>query len=311
MGLNESLVSFPLPSSSVSLSFSADLSHESIFGGLPSFGLDNLPSPYGLALDSTVQYTPEFGHQGLTVPEQGLEVSDCPAFCGVGEGIGSGGDGSPLEDFGLFIDEEGRGDYQTEGTEQEDSNFSPADLSCLMFSPSAGMELGAINSPLEDHLGCREGPSETSTNYNFRSSEQPVIPSTIPSPGTSTSHSNCRSTFHTPPSQNLNVMSTTAPTTSAASLSALASATGSTSTTTAVDATAGEDLEVARKRYRNTLAARKYRQKRLDRIKELEMSLKAVSKERDELRLRLVRQEAETATLKEMLRMKGGAADGG
>ena len=41
------------------------------------------------------------------------------------------------------------------------------------------------------------------------------------------------------------------------------------------------------------------------------MSLKAVSKERDELRLKLARQEAETATLKEMLRMKGGAADGG
>ena len=154
--------------------------------------------------------------------------------------------------------------------------------------------------------------SLASTSYNFHSSEQPVIPNTIPSPGTSISQSNCRSTFHTPPSQNLNVTSATVPTTSAASLSTLASATGSTSTTATIDTTAaGEDLEAARKRYRNTLAARKYRQKRLDRIKELEMSLKAVSKERDELRLRLARQEAETATLKEMLRMKGGAADGG
>lgn len=302
MGLNESLVSFLLPSS-VSLSPSADLGHEPMFGGLPSSGLDILPSHYGLVLDSTLQYAPEFSHQGLTFPEQGLAASDCPAF--------GGGDGSPLEDFGLFIEEEGPGDYQTERTGQEDSNFSPADFSCLMFSPSAGTELGAINSPLEDHLGCHEGLSETSTSYNFHSSEQPVIPSTIPSPGTSTSHSNCRSTFHTPPSQKLNVTSATVPTTSAASLSTLASATGSTSTTATVDTTAGEGLEAARKRYRNTLAARKYRQKRLDKIKELEMSLKAVSKERDELRLRLARQEAETATLKEMLRMKRGAADGG
>ena len=41
------------------------------------------------------------------------------------------------------------------------------------------------------------------------------------------------------------------------------------------------------------------------------MSLKAISKERDELRLKLARQEAETATLKAMLQMKGHADDGG
>ena len=153
MGLNESLVSFLLPSSSVSLSPSADLGDEPMLRGLPSSGLDILPSPYDLVLDSTVQYVPELNHQGLTVPEQGLAASDCPAF--------GGGDGSPLEYFGLFIDEEGREDYQTGGTVQENTNFSPADFSCLMFSPPAGMELGAINSPLEDHLGCHEGLSES------------------------------------------------------------------------------------------------------------------------------------------------------
>lgn len=65
-----------------------------------------------------------------------------------------------------------------------------------------------------------------------------------------------------------------------------------------------EDPEVVVKRQRNTIAARKYRQKRLDRIQELEDALKAMTRERDELRLRLARQEAETAALREMMQMK-------
>ena len=68
--------------------------------------------------------------------------------------------------------------------------------------------------------------------------------------------------------------------------------------------TASESPAAALKRHRNTLAARKYRQKRLDRIAELEMALDAMTRERDELRLRLARQEAETSTLKEMLKLK-------
>ncbi|KAJ2906214.1 Cross-pathway control protein 1 [Zalerion maritima] len=57
------------------------------------------------------------------------------------------------------------------------------------------------------------------------------------------------------------------------------------------------------KRQRNTLAARKYRQKRLDRIKELEDALETVSKERDDLKLKLARQEAESETLRGMMGM--------
>jgi len=64
------------------------------------------------------------------------------------------------------------------------------------------------------------------------------------------------------------------------------------------------DAEAALKRQRNTLAARKYRQKRLDRIKELEDALENMTRERDDLKLRLARQEAETAVLKEMMRLK-------
>jgi hypothetical protein len=59
------------------------------------------------------------------------------------------------------------------------------------------------------------------------------------------------------------------------------------------------------KRQRNTLAARKYRQKRIDRISELEDAVDKLKSERDELRIKLARQEAETAALKEMLRARG------
>lgn len=69
------------------------------------------------------------------------------------------------------------------------------------------------------------------------------------------------------------------------------------------DASDGDD-DAAIKRHRNTLAARKYRQKRLDRIKELEDALEDVTRDRDDLRIRLARQEAETEALKTMMKMR-------
>ena len=72
----------------------------------------------------------------------------------------------------------------------------------------------------------------------------------------------------------------------------------------ATDKTKAEDPDTVLKRQRNTLAARKYRQKRLDRISELEDALARVTRERDALALRLARQEAETAAMKEILQMK-------
>lgn len=65
-----------------------------------------------------------------------------------------------------------------------------------------------------------------------------------------------------------------------------------------------EDAQVAIKRHRNTMAARKYRQKRLDRISDLEQALGEVTGERDELKLQLARREAEVAALREMLSKK-------
>ncbi|KAH9896175.1 hypothetical protein F4778DRAFT_783456 [Xylariomycetidae sp. FL2044] len=66
------------------------------------------------------------------------------------------------------------------------------------------------------------------------------------------------------------------------------------------------DPLTALKRQRNNVAARKYRQKRIDRITELESELKGVKQERDDLRLRLARQEAEAAALRSMLQMNSG-----
>lgn len=63
------------------------------------------------------------------------------------------------------------------------------------------------------------------------------------------------------------------------------------------------DPELALKRQRNKVAAQKYRQKKLDRISELELEVAEVKSERDELRIQLAKQEAETAALREMLKL--------
>lgn len=57
-----------------------------------------------------------------------------------------------------------------------------------------------------------------------------------------------------------------------------------------------------RKRQRNTEAARRYRQRKVDRLVELEEALAAVMKEKDDLRLKLARAEAEVDVLRGMIR---------
>lgn len=56
-----------------------------------------------------------------------------------------------------------------------------------------------------------------------------------------------------------------------------------------------------RKRERNTEAARRYRQRRVDHVSELEDALAAMTKERDDLRLKLARSEAEADVLRDMV----------
>lgn len=63
------------------------------------------------------------------------------------------------------------------------------------------------------------------------------------------------------------------------------------------------DADIIVKRQRNNIAAKKYRQKKIDRIEELEAEVDEIKKERDELRIQLAKREAETAALREMLKM--------
>ncbi|OJD10691.1 hypothetical protein ACJ73_09720, partial [Blastomyces percursus] len=62
---------------------------------------------------------------------------------------------------------------------------------------------------------------------------------------------------------------------------------------------------VADKRQRNTLAARRFRQKQQDRVAELERALESVCKERDELKMQAARWEGEVVALRGMLRKNG------
>ncbi len=74
---------------------------------------------------------------------------------------------------------------------------------------------------------------------------------------------------------------------------------------TPVDHDAGDqDSQTIIKRQKNTMAARKYRQKRLDRISDLEHSLSDMTDQRDALKLQLARKEAEVDALREMLSRK-------
>ncbi|KAF2840720.1 hypothetical protein M501DRAFT_1001732 [Patellaria atrata CBS 101060] len=56
------------------------------------------------------------------------------------------------------------------------------------------------------------------------------------------------------------------------------------------------------RREENNAAARRYRQKRLDRISELEAALETMTKERNDLRLNLAGAEAEIGILKDLMR---------
>ncbi|KAK3500494.1 glycosyl hydrolase family 3 N terminal domain-containing protein [Neurospora crassa] len=65
--------------------------------------------------------------------------------------------------------------------------------------------------------------------------------------------------------------------------------------------TDSEDIMI--KRQRNNIAAKKYRQKKIDRIQELEEEVDQIKKEREELRLMLAKRDAEVGMLREMLAM--------
>lgn len=65
--------------------------------------------------------------------------------------------------------------------------------------------------------------------------------------------------------------------------------------------TNSKDSKVA-KRTLNTLAARRYRQRRVDQVNDLETALKETQSERDELKVRVARLEGELEVLKSLLK---------
>lgn len=65
-----------------------------------------------------------------------------------------------------------------------------------------------------------------------------------------------------------------------------------------------KDDPSTRRRHLNNLAAKRYRQKRLDRIAELEEALEAMTADRDGLRLQLARKETEVEMLRELAKSK-------
>ncbi|OJK04006.1 hypothetical protein ASPACDRAFT_1852922 [Aspergillus aculeatus ATCC 16872] len=77
-----------------------------------------------------------------------------------------------------------------------------------------------------------------------------------------------------------------------------------TFTVTRVATTTKEPPSKVSKRQLNTLAARRYRQRKLDRVNELEAELAAVKRERDELRMRVSKLEGETEALRGMVGKK-------
>lgn len=59
------------------------------------------------------------------------------------------------------------------------------------------------------------------------------------------------------------------------------------------------------KRKANTLAARRYRQKRLDQVAQLELALRATQLERDALKVQLAKLQGETEVLRDLVRKRG------
>ncbi|KFH45641.1 hypothetical protein ACRE_035260 [Hapsidospora chrysogenum ATCC 11550] len=132
------------------------------------------------------------------------------------------------------------------------------------------------------HMAMAPGPhppsTTTATNTNTNTTSTPAI--IAPSSTTSPSASSERS----PSSPTSSSTSTKRPSTD--------------------DNRAGDQDDASVKRQRNTMAARRYRQRRLDRLADLERQLAEVTSERDDLRVKLARREAEVGALKEVLSAK-------
>ncbi|KAH7122949.1 hypothetical protein EDB81DRAFT_861171 [Dactylonectria macrodidyma] len=155
---------------------------------------------------------------------------------------------------------------------------------------------------LEDDFLTQERLSQETVNILASTLEQPSsIPASVnpikPASTSSTTTPATDSPSYAPTSSGFSTF--------ALNLSSQQASPGSSSGSTKRKAdNSSPEADATLKRQRNTLAARKYRQKRLDRIAELELALADVTSDRDDLRLKLVRREAEVDALREMLGRK-------
>lgn len=157
----------------------------------------------------------------------------------------------------------------------------------LLFGGSIGDEtaMSAIDTTLNldttggDHLFA-----------NFSTSSQAAHNNAIP---------NSAATLRTTPTILPSAQASASPSHSTSSSSEGASTSGTKRTAAA--ASGEEEGEVSAKRQRNTQAARRYRQRRVDRLADLEKQLAEMTSERDDLRVKLARREAEVGALREVM----------
>ncbi|KAL5336604.1 hypothetical protein BJX70DRAFT_371978 [Aspergillus crustosus] len=161
-------------------------------------------------------------------------------------------------------------------------------LGCLPGSSAAEQELGLVAHPAN----------------SLESQSQVSFPS-VGSPDTPFDHinSNTNHSHHPTP-----LITTNSPPTSTAKPTTrplMPSVSATTTFPTPSRSTSPKDAPSrVSKRELNTMAARRYRQRRLDRVSQLEEELEAVKRERDELRMRVSKLEGETDALRGMLKEK-------
>ncbi|KAK7518346.1 uncharacterized protein IWZ02DRAFT_434704 [Phyllosticta citriasiana] len=166
-----------------------------------------------------------------------------------------------------------------------------------------GVDFGAATAAICTTTGTTAESTPGSSTAALSTAPPPSItttPTTAPlvsfSPATTTySYSQQSQESHTPP---------VAPTTASSSSSSTSAATTTTKQPMSThkrprDVSASPPpASLIDKRKRNSIAARKCRQKKLDRIEALEQALAAMTAERDELRVRMARMEGEMEGLK-------------
>lgn len=126
------------------------------------------------------------------------------------------------------------------------------------------------------------------TGFASMSNSENISRTTGPSPSSAA----LTSTFHTPASSSRGRPKTN---------KRPASDHSATRNTSPLSESSSEPTDKIVKRQRNTEAARRYRQRKVDRVTELEEALAAMTKERDDFKIKLARSEAEVDVLRRLV----------